>query len=122
MKKSNYQETLRERIVAFEYGLLYYMLRNMGQKGYLCVEFNPSAFKHGITEEDIRFAFDNKLFDHPIAQQEEKNLLIGLDRQLNPIEILYNEIDENTLNVFHAMKCRKAWRDLAKLEDKLWQE
>jgi len=93
----------------------------MGQDGKLNVECNPSAFKHGITEEDIRFAFDNKLFDHPIAQQEEKNLLIGLDMQLNPIEILYNEIDDNTVNVFHAMKCRKAWRDLAKLEDKLWQ-
>ena len=55
----------------------------MKQEGKLNVEFNPSAFKHGITEEDIRFAFDNKLFDHPIAGQEEKNLLIGLDRQLN---------------------------------------
>jgi hypothetical protein len=45
-----------------------------------------------------------------------------LDRQLNPLEILYNEIDEYTVNVFHAMKCRKAWRNLAKLEVKLWQE
>ena len=71
-------------------------------EGKLIVEFNPSAFKHNITEEDIRFAFDNKLFDHPVARQEEKNLLIGLDRKLNPIEILYNEIDENTVNVFHT--------------------
>jgi hypothetical protein len=39
---------------------------------------------------------------------------------VNPLEILYNEIDEYTVNVFHAMKCRKAWRDLAKLEEKLW--
>jgi len=93
----------------------------MEHDGKLNVEFNPSAFKHGVAEEDIRFAFDNKLFDHPIARQEEKNLLIGLDRQLNPLEILYNEIDGNNVNVFHAMKCRKAWRNLAKLEDKLWQ-
>jgi len=92
----------------------------MDQKIKVNVEFNPSAFKHGIKEEDIRFAFDNKLFDHPVVSQEEKNLLIGLDKQLNPIEILYNEIDDNTINVFHAMKCRKAWRDLAKLEEKLW--
>jgi len=92
----------------------------MNQDGKLIVEFNQSAFKHGITEEDIRFAFDNKLFDHPVASQEDKNLLIGLDKRLNPIEILYNEIDEHTVNVFHAMKCRKAWRDLAKLEEKLW--
>ena len=91
----------------------------MEQEGKLTVEFNPSAFKHGITEEDIRFAFDNKLFDHPVAAQEDKNLLIGLDKRLNPLEVLYNEIDEHTVNVFHAMKCRKAWLDLAKLEEKL---
>ena len=96
--------------------------KNMEQGSKLSIEYNPSAFKHGVTEEDIRFAFDNKLFDHPIALHEEKNLLIGLDRQLNPLEILYNEIDDLTVNVFHAMKCRKAWRNLAKLEEKLWQE
>ena len=88
----------------------------------LNVECNPSAFKHGVTEADIRFAFDNKLFDHPVARQEEKNLLIGFDRQLNPLEILYNEIDDHTVNVFHAMKCRKAWRKLVNLEENLWQE
>ena len=94
----------------------------MEQGNKLDIEFNPSAFKHSITEDDIRFAFDNKLFDHPVVLHEEKNLLIGLDRRLNPIEILYNEIDEHTVNVFHAMKCRKAWRNLANLEKKLWQK
>lgn len=44
----------------------------MEQKGKVTVEFNPSAFKHGITEEDIRFAFENRLFDHPAANQKEK--------------------------------------------------
>ena len=68
------------------------------------------------------FAFENKLFEHPIAHAENKNLLIGLDTRLNPLEILYNEVDDHTVNVFHAMKCRKAWRDLANLEEKLWQE
>jgi hypothetical protein len=86
-----------------------------GQAVKLDIEFNPSAFKHGITAEDIQFAFDNKLFDHPVVDQEEKNLLIGFDRRLNPLEILYNEIDDHTVNVFHAMKCRKAWRKLANI-------
>ena len=94
----------------------------MEQEGKLNIECNPSAFKHGVTEEDIHFAFDNKLFDRPVAGKEEKNLLIGWDRQLNPLEILYNEIDGNSVNVFHAMRCRKAWRNFAKLEEKLWQE
>ena len=94
----------------------------MGQGGKLTVECNPSAFKYGVTEADIRFAFDNRLFEHPVTHDEDKNLLIGLDARLNPLEILYNEIDDHTVNVFHAMKCRKAWRDLANLEEKLWHE
>ena len=94
----------------------------MGRNGNLRVECNPSAFKHGIDENDIRFAFAHRLFDHPVSGYEEKNLLIGLDRHLNPLEILYNEIDDDSVNVFHAMKCRKAWRNLAGLEDKVWQE
>ena len=94
----------------------------MEQEGKFSIKCVPSAFKHGVTEEDIRFAFDNKLFDHPVVHEEEKNLLIGLRRQLNPLEILYNEIDDDTVDVFHAMECRKAWRNIAKLEEKLWQE
>ena len=94
----------------------------MEQECKLAIKCVPSAFKHGVAEEDICFAFDNKLFDQPVAGDEEKNLLIGLDRQLNPLEILYNEVDGNTVDVFHAMRCRKAWRDIAKLEEKLWQE
>ena len=98
------------------------IITNMERGSKLNVEFNPSAFKHGVTEEDIRFAFDNKLIDHPVIVMEGKYLLIGLNRRLNPLEILYNEIDDYTVNVFHAMKCRKAWRDLVNLEEKLWQE
>jgi hypothetical protein len=86
-----------------------------GQAVVLEIVFNPSAFKHGVTAEDIRFAFDNKLFDHPVAGEEEKHLLIGFDPRLNPLEILYNEITDRKVNVFHAMKCRKAWRKLANI-------
>ncbi|MDR1250387.1 MAG: hypothetical protein LBK63_13950 [Treponema sp.] len=49
----------------------------------LDIEFNPFAFNCGVTEADIRF-------------EEEKNLLIGFDVRLNPIEILYNEINDHT--------------------------
>ena len=59
----------------------------MGQGGKLTVECNPSAFKYGVTEADIRFAFDNRLFEHPVTHDEDKNLLIGLDARLNPLEI-----------------------------------
>jgi hypothetical protein len=41
--------------------------------------------------------------------EEHKNLLIGFDRNGNPLEILYNILEGDTINVFHAMQCRKAY-------------
>jgi hypothetical protein len=77
--------------------------------------FKPTAFKHGIAEADIRHAFDRRLFDHVMPDEEDKNLLIGLDRNGNPLEILYNVLDGNAVNVFHAMRCRKTYRALVNL-------
>jgi hypothetical protein len=41
-----------------------------------------------------------------------KHLLIGFDRNANHLEIMYNVIDEDTLVVFHAMKCRNIFLPL----------
>jgi hypothetical protein len=71
--------------------------------------FKPTAFKHGILEEDIRKAFEQRVFDHSMPEEEHKNLLIGLDRNGNPLEILYNVLEGDVINIFHAMKCRKAY-------------
>ena len=75
------------------------------------IEFNEAAFTHGITKADIWFAFDTARYDGSIDEDESdnKHLVIGFDRNANPIEIMYNVIDENTINVFHAMKCRKSF-------------
>jgi len=51
-----------------------------------------------------------------------EELQFGFNSKGNLIEVMYNELDNNTASVFHAMKCRKAWRDLAKLEEVLWQK
>ena len=40
--------------------------------------------------------------------------LIGFDRNANPIEILYNVLDNDTVRIFHAMKCRNAFKYLLK--------
>ena len=48
------------------------------------IEFNRSALKHGITENNIRHALWHPLY-----------------------EVAYNIIDDDTINVFHAMPCRK---------------
>jgi hypothetical protein len=83
------------------------------------IEFNEAAFKHGITEKDIRCAFAYSVFDHPVAGEEEKHLLIGFDTKANLLEILYNVIGDRKINVFHAMKCRKNWRKYAEEQEEL---
>jgi hypothetical protein len=39
----------------------------------------------------------------------EKYVAIGFDRSGNPLEIMYNPIDDDIINVFHAMKARKTF-------------
>ncbi|MCL2094452.1 MAG: hypothetical protein FWH12_09720 [Treponema sp.] len=65
-----------------------------------------SALKHGVTEADIRHAFDNYGTIRQFHDRENVYLLIGFDLNANPIEILYNEFGENGVNVFHAMECQ----------------
>ena len=68
------------------------------------IEFTQSAFKHDISEADIRHALLNPVYD--------EHLLLGFDRNMNMLEIAYNIIDEQTFKVFHAMKCRNSYYSL----------
>jgi len=82
--------------------------------------FVPSAFKHGISEADIRWAIDTVKYDGYLEGDEDaenKRLLIGFDRKAHPIEIYYNILDENTVRVFHAMKCRNIHKYLLQNEE-----
>lgn len=85
------------------------------------IEFNQAAFKHGISEEDIRWAFDTAKYDgwfnEGRGQDKDKYLLIGFNRKGNPLEILYNIIDDTTINVFHAMECRNIFHHLLQKEE-----
>ena len=87
----------------------------------LAIKFSQSAFKHTVTEADIRWAFDNVLYDERLDESDGEDdlnaryLLIGFDRNGNPLEIVYNVIDEDNLRVFHAMKCRNIFLPLIKI-------
>ena len=77
--------------------------------------FNESASKHGIAEEDIKNALTTFLLDAAIGVSDdnyEKYLVIGFDTKGNLIELMYNLNDEQSINVFHAMKCRKDYLKL----------
>jgi len=78
----------------------------------LVVEFNEAAFRHNINKEDILNALKTKIHDFTIGEFPEKNLVIGFDRAGNPLELLYNPVNDNTINIFHAMKLRKSTVEL----------
>jgi hypothetical protein len=78
----------------------------------LGIIFNESAFKHGVSESNIRNAMATFLYDEADVDDANKFLLIGFDLQGNLLEVIYNVIDDETINVFHAMKCRKEYLQL----------
>ncbi|MCL2833419.1 MAG: hypothetical protein FWD78_09645 [Treponema sp.] len=79
------------------------------------VKYVTSAFKHNITEENIRHAIMNWRYDDVIENDPGKHLLIGFDNNANLLEIMYNVINEQTVRVFHAMKCTNIHRKLIKI-------
>ena len=59
------------------------------------VLFVPSAFKHSISEENIRWVLLNHIADGMIEEDgETKYLTIGFDKTGNLLEIMYNLLDE----------------------------
>ena len=82
------------------------------------IDFNPSAFKHGVSEADIKMAFDSVRYDGYVDEDDpdadNKHLLIGFDRKANLIEVFYNVIADGRIRVFHAMKCRSMYVRLLK--------
>ncbi|MDR0464544.1 MAG: hypothetical protein LBG94_05445 [Treponema sp.] len=79
------------------------------------VKYASSAFKHSINEKDIRHAILNWEYDDVFEDDPDKHLLIGFDSNANLLEIMYNVIDEQTVRVFHAMKCTNEHRRLLRI-------
>jgi len=69
--------------------------------------FNQTAFKHGINEKDIEYVMSTPLVDRLMDKYINKYMVIGFGLKGNLLEIMYNLVDEDTANVFHAMRCRK---------------
>jgi len=74
--------------------------------------FRHTAFKHGLKEADIRQAFETCHYMGQYGDRENVYLLLGFDIKANPVEIMYNEIGENTINIFHAMPCQSRFLKL----------
>ena len=70
------------------------------------IVFSESAFKHGVTEGDIRNAFATLLYDEAGVLDDDKFLVIGFDVDRNLIEVIYSIMSDGNIRVFHAMRCR----------------
>ena len=79
---------------------------------YVAIEFNPCAFDHKITEASIRQAVLNAVYDDILDEFADKHLLLGFDNSGKLLEIMYNVINEQSINIFHAMRCRKCYFNL----------
>ena len=71
------------------------------------IECHDAAFKHGVTAVNICYAMWHPLHEQLLEAYTNKWLIIGYDTAGNLLEIAYNIIDDDTVNVFHAMPCRK---------------
>jgi hypothetical protein len=82
--------------------------------------FASQRLNMAYKEADIRWAIDTIKYDGYLEDDEDienKRLLIGFDRNANPLEIYYNILDTNTVRIFHAMVCRNIHKHLLKDEE-----
>ena len=77
------------------------------------IAFHPSAFRHGLTAEDIEHAWTTGQHrqgrledDHP-----ERLLRVGTDPAGRPIEVVALIFDQERALIIHAMKARKVSLD-----------
>ena len=70
--------------------------------------FVPSAFKHGVTQEDIYHAYKTMILKGLLEGYYNKCAFVGFNRAGNPIEVFYNPIGDDTIKVFHAMGCQSS--------------
>ena len=72
---------------------------------------HESAYRHGLTDDEILQAWDNAMSFDDIDSGHEptKSLCIGPDRAGNLLEILYLQADDADL-IIHAMPLRPVFR------------
>jgi hypothetical protein len=73
--------------------------------------FTKSAFKHGYTQDDIERAIETKIYEGLLPDEDEIYAIVGFDTVANPIEIFYNNIDDEAIKIFHVMALSDRVRD-----------
>jgi uncharacterized DUF497 family protein len=81
----------------------------------LRVEIAPSARKHGVKDDQIRFVIDHcgLAFDQPVpddAPGRHRLVFLGDDEHGVALEVVAVDNDEGELRVIHAMKLRAKYQ------------
>ena len=80
------------------------------------IMYVSSAFKHRMTKDDIVRAFETFIYEDMLEDFYNKHLLLGFNTHGNLIEVMYNKISDESIKVFHAMPCRKTFREMMEQE------
>ncbi|MCL2802325.1 MAG: hypothetical protein FWD28_11275 [Treponema sp.] len=75
----------------------------------IIVEFHEAAFRHNISKEDIIHALNHRIHAALIEELPDKWAVIGPNRAGNPLELIYVEVDDNSICVYHAMTARDSF-------------
>ena len=73
--------------------------------------FTQSAFKHGITKGGVLKALNDCIYDETLLEIPNKTLFVGYDEKARLIEVICDIISEELVVVYHAMPCRKQYRE-----------
>jgi len=72
----------------------------------------PFFFVKGLQNQILSVilkAIESKIYEGSVEGFENKYAIIGFDSKGNLLEILYNIMDSESINIFHAMRCRNSF-------------
>jgi len=76
--------------------------------------FTSTTFSGGKGSRALPAIFPQTLYPFSRMKYENKYILLGTDHAGNLLEIMYNEMEDGALNVFHAQPCRNIYLPLLK--------
>lgn len=85
--------------------------RNTATTKVVAVEILSSAHKHGISDDDMRHAFENAVASITVPDQPDFSMIIGPDESGRHLEIGVVADDDNDY-VIHAMPARSKYPKL----------
>ena len=87
------------------------VLMGQAEDGAVRIEIRPSARRHRINDERIRYVIEHCPLPIDSPQWPGQTMFLGPDQHGNRLEVVGVEDDEGVLWVIHAMKLRSAYDD-----------